>query len=332
MSSRPSSTAASRAGVAVGRRSATSAAGSAVAAAGGRPPNAASARRERASAAPPRAPAQSAGEAVSSAAVRRLDRGGTRPIAVAARASLSQGRSPSHSTRSGQRSPRVDAPANATARAVGSAVLASSPTPVLAASPGPFEVANSTLDDESLALALASEWAREEQQADRNQDEALALALAREQEAADADALAAAMAVSGGRANAPMPWQLDDGLAAMMMMAAGAGPAGLHGVDPMSLQDLLGFSSQPMAAPEPRGPSIEQISRLPTRRVTSEDLARCDEEEQECPVCFSCYAEGDELRTLPCMHSFHVDCIDRWLTSGREAASTCPVCHSDVNH
>lgn len=56
----------------------------------------------------------------------------------------------------------------------------------------------------------------------------------------------------------------------------------------------------------------------------------------ECPVCLSEFAAGDELRVLPCRHCFHVKCVDEWLLDkGRAPAEsstalrglpTCPMC------
>lgn len=42
----------------------------------------------------------------------------------------------------------------------------------------------------------------------------------------------------------------------------------------------------------------------------------------ECTVCLEEFVEGDEVRILPCKHSFHRACVDSWL----EAQITCPLC------
>ena len=50
-------------------------------------------------------------------------------------------------------------------------------------------------------------------------------------------------------------------------------------------------------------------------------LAEADEE--ECAVCQSAYTSSDEIVTLPCTHSFHTPCIDKWFKTGKK---TCPYC------
>ncbi|XP_057440703.1 RING-H2 finger protein ATL5-like [Lotus japonicus] len=48
---------------------------------------------------------------------------------------------------------------------------------------------------------------------------------------------------------------------------------------------------------------------------------------QDCSVCLSEFADGDEGRLLPnCSHSFHSPCIDAWFASH----STCPLCRAPV--
>ncbi|XP_073127279.1 E3 ubiquitin-protein ligase ATL41-like [Henckelia pumila] len=47
----------------------------------------------------------------------------------------------------------------------------------------------------------------------------------------------------------------------------------------------------------------------------------------ECSVCLCALEDGERLRLLPnCKHSFHVDCIDKWLGSN----STCPICRAEA--
>lgn len=53
-------------------------------------------------------------------------------------------------------------------------------------------------------------------------------------------------------------------------------------------------------------------------------------EEDACVICLERYEEGDHLRVLPCNHSFHVGCIDRWLSGSHSFmecdTSGCPTC------
>jgi len=83
----------------------------------------------------------------------------------------------------------------------------------------------------------------------------------------------------------------------------------------------------------PRGAPPALISMLPERAWGASDAARCAREDEGrdeaagvCSVCFAPYALGDVLRTLPCIHHFHRECIDGWLASNR----VCAVCRCDV--
>ena len=64
------------------------------------------------------------------------------------------------------------------------------------------------------------------------------------------------------------------------------------------------------------------------RRRRSESIAPpLAEEHSRCAVCLEQYTVGDRVRHLPCLHSYHQSCIDRWLSASVE----CPVCREDVN-
>lgn len=52
-----------------------------------------------------------------------------------------------------------------------------------------------------------------------------------------------------------------------------------------------------------------------------------------CSICCEDYKCGDDLRILPCNHSFHLECIDRWFLSSANNPKplTCPYCNSDID-
>ncbi|XP_008242622.1 PREDICTED: RING-H2 finger protein ATL38-like [Prunus mume] len=46
-----------------------------------------------------------------------------------------------------------------------------------------------------------------------------------------------------------------------------------------------------------------------------------------CAVCLCEFKDGEAIRVLPeCMHLFHAECIDMWLSSH----SNCPLCRTDI--
>ena len=73
-----------------------------------------------------------------------------------------------------------------------------------------------------------------------------------------------------------------------------------------------------------RGLTKEQIDNLSTRNY--EHSGADGEPGKACSVCISDYVAGNKLRQLPCMHEFHIHCIDRWLSEN----CTCPVCRQPV--
>ncbi|EEF37267.1 ring finger protein, putative [Ricinus communis] len=52
-----------------------------------------------------------------------------------------------------------------------------------------------------------------------------------------------------------------------------------------------------------------------------------EDNDQECAVCLSVLQDQEMARSLPnCKHTFHAECIDKWLTSH----STCPICRTEA--
>jgi len=48
---------------------------------------------------------------------------------------------------------------------------------------------------------------------------------------------------------------------------------------------------------------------------------------RECVICMIEFNNGDRVRYLPCMHTYHVECIDDWLMR----SFTCPSCMEPVD-
>nr|GMD02025.1 E3 ubiquitin-protein ligase SDIR1-like [Ipomoea batatas] len=81
----------------------------------------------------------------------------------------------------------------------------------------------------------------------------------------------------------------------------------------------------------PTTPSMteEEINALPIHKykkkqeppVNSTAVAKPTEDELTCSVCLEQVNEGELIRSLPCLHQFHANCIDPWLRQ----QGTCPV-------
>lgn len=51
-----------------------------------------------------------------------------------------------------------------------------------------------------------------------------------------------------------------------------------------------------------------------------------DEEGDKCTICLSEFELEEDVRRLPCMHLFHVECVDQWLGQNKR----CPICRVDI--
>ena len=50
------------------------------------------------------------------------------------------------------------------------------------------------------------------------------------------------------------------------------------------------------------------------------------EEGDKCTICLCEFDDAEDVRRLPCMHLFHVSCVDQWLTLNKR----CPICRVDI--
>lgn len=78
---------------------------------------------------------------------------------------------------------------------------------------------------------------------------------------------------------------------------------------------------------EPQAPDGVGITAAPVVAVSDGEeqvmsTAEMDPSQLRCPVCMEDFESGQDLRVLPCHHSFHPDCIDPWLLN---VAGSCPL-------
>ncbi|XP_041025242.1 E3 ubiquitin-protein ligase SDIR1 isoform X1 [Juglans microcarpa x Juglans regia] len=77
-------------------------------------------------------------------------------------------------------------------------------------------------------------------------------------------------------------------------------------------------SSLSMQQASSSGSAAEQKQDNPNKIVST----KASEDELTCSVCLEQVNVGELIRSLPCLHQFHANCIDPWL--GQQG--TCPVC------
>jgi len=93
-------------------------------------------------------------------------------------------------------------------------------------------------------------------------------------------------------------------------------------VDNMSYEELLALEERIGVAKSP-GASKEEIGLLPVT-IIEEEIAAVDS--IRCSICLNDLEMGDTLKTLPCFHKYHSDCVDQWLVHKK----TCPVCQKPI--
>lgn len=100
-------------------------------------------------------------------------------------------------------------------------------------------------------------------------------------------------------------------------------------------EEVLGIDTEAMHAAGPsrggqRGLSRAEISRLPTRTYGQpQDATNGTDEKEKCAVCQESFIAHDECLRLPCLHEYHVDCIEGFLQS--HADPLCPICRTPVS-
>lgn len=89
---------------------------------------------------------------------------------------------------------------------------------------------------------------------------------------------------------------------------------------PVHKYKVMGSPSEGLSRQQvPSSSSIVESNKDSTKE---EGKVKASEDELTCSVCLEQVNMGELIRSLPCLHQFHANCIDPWLRQ----QGTCPVC------
>ncbi|KAL6911964.1 hypothetical protein ACP4OV_000769 [Aristida adscensionis] len=55
------------------------------------------------------------------------------------------------------------------------------------------------------------------------------------------------------------------------------------------------------------------VNSLPCKSYKKLETPQSSDDMEQCHICLTEYEDGDQIRTLPCKHEFHLQCVDKWL-------------------
>jgi len=75
-----------------------------------------------------------------------------------------------------------------------------------------------------------------------------------------------------------------------------------------------------------RDDSYLEIYDMPKVVLEEEQILELKKGNKKCDICWSEYEVGQIMKTMPCFHIFHEDCLNKWL----EMSLVCPVCKCGI--
>ena len=93
----------------------------------------------------------------------------------------------------------------------------------------------------------------------------------------------------------------------------------------MKVVEINEFFEEEKLEAADKAPLLKKLDlmELPTKKFILTEAQKETDNQLSCRVCMCDFVEGENLRTTRCLHLFHKQCIDKWLT---EETGTCPIC------
>ncbi|XP_072968524.1 E3 ubiquitin ligase BIG BROTHER-related-like [Typha angustifolia] len=93
--------------------------------------------------------------------------------------------------------------------------------------------------------------------------------------------------------------------------------------DEYSYEELVALGE--IIGTETRGLSADTIASLPSIHYKAQNVQ--DGNTDQCVICRVEYEEGESLVVLSCKHTYHSECINKWLQINK----VCPMCSTEVS-
>ena len=97
-------------------------------------------------------------------------------------------------------------------------------------------------------------------------------------------------------------------------------------ISPLELMILREFVEHLQHAARGEGASTDDIDNHTASWVV-DDVEKLPQELRSCCVCLEDVQKGEQVRTLPCLHTFHDACAVEWLRKKK----TCPLCQFAID-
>jgi len=124
----------------------------------------------------------------------------------------------------------------------------------------------------------------------------------------------------GNRVNLPHGFVVSSLPTLFSLLSRGLSPDNIIQISSFEHPDLYEQLSNLPNVPTP----AKNKDQLPVKEVKSNEEI---EKGTVCSICLCDYEKGNWIKTLPCTHYFHVECIDKWLGSNNK----CPICKRYVD-
>ena len=128
-------------------------------------------------------------------------------------------------------------------------------------------------------------------------------------------AVAAAAAQANGGAQSPASRERQEALLRRLQARE------ITPLELLILREFVEHLQQPRA-----GASQSEIDNHTASWVV-DDVSKLPEELRQCCVCLDDVEVGQQVRTLPCLHTFHAQCAEEWLGKKK----VCPLCQFSID-